>query len=125
MSADPNFDLDLDTLVKPSKKVKLNGQIIELDPPSLEELVKLAKLGGELQGMDTSNLNADEVSAVIDKLNAGIRDVMPALKDVKLNIDQIIAVIEMMVDYAQPNDTKELEKRGVKLTGDQKKTPQD
>ncbi len=47
---------------------------------------------------------------------------MPALKDVKLNIEQIIAVIEMMVDYATPNDTKELEKRGVKLDGNQKKT---
>jgi hypothetical protein len=121
--AEQTFDLDLDTLVKPSKKVKLNGSIIELEPPSLEELVKLAKLGGELQGMDTSNLNADEVSNVIDKLNEGIRDVMPALKDVKLNIEQIIAVIEMMVDYATPNDTKELEKHGVKLDGDQKKTP--
>lgn len=121
--AEQTFDLDLDTLVKPSKKVKLNGQIIELEAPSLEELVKLAKLGGELQGMDTSNLNADEVSAVIDKLNAGIREVMPALADVKLNIEQIIAVIEMMVDYATPNDTKELQKRGIQLDGDQKKTP--
>lgn len=120
--AEQTFDLDLDTLVKPSKKVKLNGEIIELEPPTLEELVKLAKLGGELQGMDTTNLNADEVSTVIDKLNEGIRDVMPALKDVKLNIEQIIAVIEMMVDYATPNDTKELEKRGVKLDGNQKKT---
>ncbi len=60
--AEQTFDLDLDTLVKPSKKVKLNGEIIELEPPTLEELVKLAKLGGELQGMDTTNLNADEVS---------------------------------------------------------------
>lgn len=120
--SDSTFDLDLDTLVKPSKKVKLNGAIIELEPPSLEELVKLAKLGGELQDMDTENMQADKISEVIDKLNAGIRDVMPALNDVKLNIEQIIAVIEMMVDYATPNDTKELEKRGVKLDGDQKKT---
>lgn len=122
--AEQNFDLDLDTLVKPSKKVKLNGNIIELEPPSLEELVKLAKLGGELQGMETTNLNADEVSNVIDKLNGGIRELMPALADVKLNIEQIIAVIEMMVDYATPNDTKELEKRGISMTSDQKKTVQ-
>lgn len=123
--AEQSFDLDLDTLVKPSKKVKLNGQIIELEAPSLEELVKLAKLGGELQGMDTNNLNADEVSEVIDKLNGGIRELMPALKDVKLNIEQIIAVIEMMVDYATPNDTKELDKRGITMTSDQKKTASD
>lgn len=120
--AEQSFDLDLDTLVKPSKKVKIGGNIVELEPPTLEELVKLAKLGGELQGMDTSNLNADEVSEVIEKLNAGIRELMPALNDVKLNIDQIIAVIEMMVDYATPDDTKELEKRGVSMTRDQKKT---
>lgn len=123
--SEPNFDLDLDTLVKPSKKVKLNGNIIELQPPTLEELVKLAKLGGELQGMDTSNLNADEVSEVIEKLNGGIRELMPELKDTKLSIEQIIAVIEMMVDYAQPNDNKELAKRGVTLDNDQKKTVSD
>jgi len=66
--SDSTFDLDLDTLVKPSKKVKLNGEIIELEPPTLEELVKLAKIGGQLQGMDTKNLQADEVSNVIDKV---------------------------------------------------------
>lgn len=120
--AEQSFDLDLDTLVKPSKKVKINGNIVELQPPSLEKLVKLAKLGGDLQGMDTSNLNADEVSEVIDKLNNGIRELMPELKDIKLNIEQIIAVIEMMVDYATPADTKELEKHGVTMTRDQKKT---
>lgn len=120
--SDSTYDLDLDTLVKPSKKVKINGNIIELQPPSLEELVKLAKLGGELQGMDTTNLNADEVSDVIDKLNNGIRELMPELNDIKLNIEQIIAVIEMMVDYATPDDQKELEKRGVSMTTDQKKT---
>ena len=72
--------------------------------------------------MDTSNLNADEVSNVIDKLNNGIRELLPELKDVKLNIEQIIAVIEMMVDYATPDDQKELEKRGISMTTDQKKT---
>lgn len=119
------FDLDLDTLVKPPKRVKLNGEIIELQSPSLEELVKLAKLGGELQGMETENLDADQVSNVVDKLNGGIRELMPELKDTKLSIEQIIALIEMMVDYAQSNDNKELQKRGIKLDGDQKKTVSD
>jgi hypothetical protein len=37
-------------------------------------------------------------------------------------MQQLLALIDLFVESAQPADTKELEKRGIKLDGDQKKT---
>lgn len=121
---DPTYDLDLDTLVKPSKKVRINGEIVEIQPPSLEELVGLAKLGGELQSMqvDKKNMDVDQVETAITKLRDGFASLVPELKDHKLNIDQLLALLDLVVQTAQPNDVKELEKRGISMSDDQKKT---
>ncbi len=124
---DNTFDLDLDTLSQSKKRVKINGQIIEFDPPALEDLIEVAKLGGQLQKIKAQqatddNIDAEQMSEVMDKLKNGLTGIVPELKDHKLNMLQLIALIELFVDSAQPADTKELEKRGIKLDSDQKKT---
>lgn len=123
---DNNFDLDLDTLSQSKKRVKIGGQVIEFDPPSLEDLIELAKLGGQLQKYQkTDTADVEGMSEVMDKLKNGLTNIVPALKEHKLNINQLLALIDLFVESAQPNDTKELEKRGIKLDGDQKKTASD
>lgn len=127
---DNTFDLDLDTLSQSKKRVKINGQIIEFDPPALEDLIEVAKLGGQLQKIKAQqatddNIDAEQMSEVMDKLKNGLTGIVPELKDHKLNMLQLIALIELFVDSAQPADTKELEKRGIKLDSDQKKTVSD
>ena len=128
--ADNTFDLDLDTLSQAKKRVKINGQIIEFDPPALEDLIEVAKLGGQLQKIKSQqatgdDVDAEQMSAVMDKLKSGLAGIVPELKEHKLNMLQLIALIELFVDSAQPADTKELEKRGIKLDSDQKKTVSD
>jgi hypothetical protein len=121
---DGNFDLDLDTLSQSKKRVKIAGNIVEFDPPALEDLIELAKLGAQLQkfqGADTKD--PEQMSDVMDKLKKGLTDIVPELSQYKLNFNQLLALIDLFVQSAQPNDTKELEKRGIKLDGDQKKTP--
>lgn len=123
---DNTFDLDLDTLSQSKKRVKIGGQVIEFDPPSLEDLIELAKLGGQLQKYQkTDTADVEGMSEVMDKLKNGLTNIVPALKEHKLNINQLLALIDLFVESAQPNDTKELEKRGIKLDGDQKKTASD
>lgn len=123
---DNNFDLDLDTLSQSKKRVKIGGQVVEFDPPSLEDLIELAKLGGQLQKYQkTDTADVEGMSEVMDKLKNGLTNIVPALKEHKLNINQLLALIDLFVESAQPNDTKELEKRGIKLDGDQKKTASD
>lgn len=117
------YDLDLDTLVKPSKKVKINGEIIEIEPPELEQLLKLSKLGGEIQKQQTGKkMSEEEAVAAIGRLREAFTELVPALKDKKpLNVDQLLALLNMVVTIAMPNDVTELEKRGIKLDADQKK----
>ncbi len=123
---DSTFDLDLDTLSQSKKRVKINGEVIEFDPPALEDLIEVAKLGGQLQKVKAQQadgeVDAEQMSDIMDKLKNGLTGIVPELKDHKLNMLQLIALIELFVDSAQPADTKELEKRGIKLDGDQKKT---
>jgi hypothetical protein len=122
---DPTFDLDLDTLSQQKKRVKIQGNIVEFSPPSLEDLIELAKLGGQVQkyqqgGLDANNV--DDMSMLMDKLKDGLANVVPELKQYKLNMQQLLALIDLLVDSAQPADSKELQKRGIALDNDQKKT---
>lgn len=118
-----NFDLDLDTLSADKKTVKLNGEVIEIAPPALEDLIDLAKMGGKLQKFQGGKVeNTDEMIQVMDELKSGLVNLVPELKEHKLNLNQLLALIDLLVDSAQPADAKELEKRGIKLDGDQKKT---
>lgn len=123
---DSTFDLDLDTLSQSKKRVKISGQVIEFDPPALEDLIEVAKLGGELQKLQTQqkdgSVDAEFMGEVMDKLKNGLANIVPELKDHKLNINQLMALINLFVESAQPADAKELEKRGVSMTDDQKKT---
>ena len=123
---DETFDLDLDTLSQNKKRVKIAGNIIEFDPPSLEDLIELAKLGSKLQKIQSAgdNVDIDNMSEVMDSLKNGLTNIVPELKEYKLNMEQLLALIDLFVESAQPKDAKELEKRGIKLDGDQKKTPQ-
>ena len=119
-----NFDLDLDTLSAAKKTVKIGGKVIEINPPALEDLIDLAKLGSKLQKYQGGQVaDAEELGEVMDELKGGISKLVPELSEHKLNLDQLLALIDLLVDSAQPADAKELEKRGIKLDGDQKKTP--
>lgn len=120
------YDLDLDTLVQPSKKIRLDGEIIEIKPPALEELLKLSKLGGEIQKMQSGEkMSEEEAVGAIGKLREAFTELIPALQGHNLNIDQLLALLNMIVKIAMPNDVSELEKRGITLDADQKKILQD
>ena len=120
------YDLDLDTLVKPSKRIKLGGEAIEIQPPSLEELLKLSKLGGAIQKRQAGEkMSEEEAVEAINNLRAAFADLIPALKGKALNVEQLLALLDMVVSMAMPSDVSELEKRGIKLDADQKKILQD
>lgn len=116
------YDLDLDTLVKPSKKVRIDGQIIEIKPPALEELLKLSKLGGAIQKRQTGEkMSEEDAVAAINDLRAAFGELVPELAGKALNVEQLLALLDMVVSLAMPSDVSELEKRGIKLDADQKK----
>lgn len=125
-----NYDLDLDTLAKPSKVIKIQGDAVEIKAPSLEDLIALSKLGGELQHLksgstDPKDMDIAQVEEAITKLRKGFADLVPELANYKLNIEQLLALLDFVIAMAQPNDVAELEKRGISMDSDQKKTASD
>jgi len=116
------YDLDLDTLVKPSKKIRLAGEAITINPPSLEELLKLSKLGGQIQKKQTGEkMTEEEAVEAINSLRDAFAELVPELKGKPLNVEQLLALLDLVVSMAMPSDVSELEKRGIKLDADQKK----
>ncbi len=116
------YDLDLDTLVKPSKKIRLNGEAITINPPSLEELLKLSKLGGAIQAKQTGKkMSEEEAVEAINSLRDAFAELVPELKGKSLNVEQLLALLDLVVKMAMPSDVTELEKRGITLDADQKK----
>jgi len=125
-----NYDLDLDTLAKPSKTIKIEGKAVEIKAPSLEDLISLSKLGGELQHLksgstDAKDMDIEQVEEAITKLRKGFADLVPELAQFKMNIEQLLALLDFVIKMAQPNDVAELEKRGISMDNDQKKTASD
>lgn len=116
------YDLDLDTLVKPSKVIKLGGEPITINPPQLEELLKLSKLGGAIQKRQSGEkMSEEEAVEAINNLRAAFVDLIPELKGKQLNVEQLLALLDLVVAMAMPSDVSELEKRGITLDADQKK----
>lgn len=116
------YDLDLDTLVKPSKRIKFGGEAIEIKPPSLEELLKLSKLGGQIQKRQSGQkMSEEEAVEAINSLRDAFAELVPELKGKPLNVEQLLALLDLVVGLAMPSDVSELEKRGIKLDDDQKK----
>ena len=118
---DISFDLDLDTLVSPTKKIRYNGEIIEVNVPDLGQLLKLSKVGGELQGFNAQETTEEQLAEALDKLRHAISELVPNLAVKELNLNQLLALLTFVTKMAVPSDVSELEKRGITLNDDQKK----
>lgn len=108
------IDLDLDTLTGQSRKVKINGNVIEVFPPSVEELFKLQQLASQFKKIDTENITEDQAFDVLENLKSAFISLIPQLKDFKVNVEQLFKLLDLIVEMAVPHDLKELEKRGIK-----------
>ncbi len=136
------FDLDLDVLTGKSKIVKMNGRTIEIFPPSLDELFNLQELASKFKGMDATNLTDDQAKLVFSDLQTGLLKLIPGLASVmkepgfkgfihrlfkkksersSLTVNQVYALINLVIEMSVPNDLKELEKNNITIGTDKKK----
>lgn len=114
------YDLDLDTLMGDSKTIRLNKKAFEITQPDLGELLKLTKLGGKLEDV-RGDADGDAAIAVMAELREVVGKLAPALKEEPINVMQMLALLNMLIDMAMPSSVEEFEKRGITLTDDQKK----
>lgn len=127
-SSVPNVDLDLQTLTKNKKTVRMpDGKVVEIAPPDLEALFEVAKLGGDMKAVQNnlSDLSEEEALGVYTKLKEAFTKLIPELAGYNLNYEQTFAILDLIIKISMPEDLAELEKRGIKLDSDQKKILQD
>ena len=97
------IDLDLDGLVKKSKTVKLNGEIIEIQQPSLRGLVALLDCAKGLEGLQGSN-DVEKITKQVTKFQQEFSNLIPQLGGKTLTIEQMLALLKLVIELATPDN---------------------
>ncbi len=95
------IDLDLDKLENPSRKIKLNGKIMDLKYPSLSQLARMLRLA---EGAKSEK--EGEILKVVEDLSSLFRDLIPEMGDYELNMSQIMALIKVFGEISTPEEIK-------------------
>ncbi len=95
------IDLDLDQLENPSRKIKLNGKIMDLKYPSLSQLARMLKLA---EGAKSEK--EGEIIKVVDDLALLFKDLIPEMGEYELNMSQIMALIKVFGEISTPEEVK-------------------
>lgn len=110
--------LDLDLLEDKARKVKLGGEVLTVTAPSLQELSKLLKVAEKMKNIQEDSGN---IETLISDMTEILSSCIEGLKDKKVSIKQLLALIQITVELSMPDDTAELEKVGVTIDNIQKK----
>lgn len=123
----PRIDLDLDNIVRPPKVVKLNNKLFEVHPPEVHQLFQISKLGSKLQNVRsmTEEQLVETYDGLEDSLKTALNELIPGIKDEKISIEQLMALLRIISTLATPAESLELEKRGISMDSGEKKIPLD
>lgn len=116
-------DLDLDVLSGRTRTVKIRGEILTVYTPELNSLVQILKTSQELQTINDSTdskVVLDGFESLIDLIEVCV----PGIKKKDPSIEQLTALIEMIMALATPTDVEELSKNGIKLDSENVKKNQ-
>ena len=126
-----NVDLDLDALAPKPKTIKFNGKEIVVEQPSMRQVAKLMLFGQKYQEAMT-NINTTEtddqkeqkMEELLNNLTIALKEIIVELKDAMLSSGQVLALMGIIFDMVNPEQYKELEKKGIKVEIDaSKKVP--
>ena len=126
-----NVDLDLDALAPKPKTIKFNGKEIVVEQPSMRQVAKLMLFGQKYQEAMT-NINTTEtddqkeqkMEELLNNLTIALKEIIVELKDAMLSSGQVLALMGIIFDMINPEQYKELEKKGIKVEIDaSKKVP--
>lgn len=106
-----NIDLDLDALAPSPRKVNFGGQVIEVKPPRMRDLIPLLAVGKKLT--DAEGLQPEEAAALETRITATLQAIVPELAGKDLTLPQMLGLLNLIVDMGMPADSKALQERGI------------
>lgn len=98
-------------------KITIRGVELDCKPLRMEHGLLISKIAAVFQNMDKAT-RKDIVTAQED-FDYVVASLVPELKDIELNIDDSLTVIEQMQTGSEPTDDQYLKEQGVQL-GDPK-----
>lgn len=112
-----NVDLDLDALAPKQIQINYQNKLIKINPLTLEQFGKLYDVAADMQDIKDDR---SKLKTVMVDVEALIKDVIPELKEEKLNQIQLTALINLLSELSTPEDKAltELKKRGIELKKD-------
>jgi len=97
-------DLDLDLLEPKSFKVKLGGEIIDVNPPKLRTLINLMKVSSQAKNVDTPEKSVE----LLEDIQKALTPMIPALeKGVDLSYEQLTKLMEFVMTVATPEQVRQ------------------
>jgi len=126
-----NVDLDLDALAPKPKTIKFNGKEIVVEQPSMRQVAKLMLFGQKYQEAmanintaETDDQKEQKMEELLNNLTIVLKEIIVELKDATLSSGQVLALMGIIFDMINPEQYKELEKKGIKVEIDaSKKVP--
>lgn len=120
MTTDSLTTLDLDVLAPAGAVIKYKGQNINVPPLDVSDYSVLIELQRQMNGIN--NDNSDDPKVVMpmyEKMREFLDNLVPELKGEKLNLNQIMAVFNLITTANSPTDKaiEELKAQGIELKG--------
>lgn len=99
-------------------KVIVKGVEVTCKPPKLSHMLVLSKVGNLFQNINDSN--RQQILEAQEDFNWVVAELIPELKDTELDMQATIDLISEIMKQIQPEESKELAERGVKIDTDPK-----
>lgn len=110
--------LTIDDLKPKNFKITLKGVELESKPLKLSHALMIARLASVFN--DVNSASKKQIQDAEKDLEEVIAELVPDLKDVQLDMGLTIELITQLMENIQPEDTKELNEKGVSFDADPK-----
>ena len=94
-------------------KIKIKGVEVDCKPPRLSHTLVISKVGEVFSNVSTAS-RADITNAEKD-FDWVVEQLIPELKGIELDMAAVIEIITQIMEQVSPEETKELDSKGVKF----------
>jgi len=106
------YSIDLDALMPEPAEITLGGQKILMQPPTVEQVLKISKLSVQFKDIEE---NQDAIPEAITKMTDIVVEIIPELKGKALNVPQLIGIINLIVKMSNPQQEEATTEDGSKV----------
>jgi hypothetical protein len=110
-----DISIDLDELAPLSVELKYLGKKIMVEAPSLSQYASVIDYSEQLRNLKKSDVKS--VADIYEKIAVFIKEVIPELKEVKLNFAQVSSLFKLLAEIGAPTDkaVDKLKAQGIDL----------